>query len=1073
MSDGTATVAGDVLRVLVVGDARRVDAATDALSSQLESISIVRERTLATALERLAQLAIHCVVCPFETGADPSPLAAVRDRDGEVPVVAVVDGAAADGRAAEAALEAGATDVVEADDPPSLVATRVRNLADRYRLETAPERRDGSVLERSDALVWVVDADGDLETVSSAVEPRLGYTPTELERTPLTRLVHPEDRESATDLLETAAATAFGTTERGTVRIGHADGTWRVYDLRCTNRLGDRDVDGLVCTLEPASVRESDGPARRALDRFDEAVFSLGPAWELRYANAAADRLFDADGSAEPGTIVWDLLDDAVRGRFAERFQEAAATEQVVTFETPYSSLESRLSVSVHPGANGVTVYAREADPAASPVDRERLDLLESVVDAVEDGLVVLEGSTIRFASAGLFESADAEPLVGRELDALFDDALAAAVRERASATVARWMEPLSGTLALDGRAVDVFVTPLSDDRVLCVVRDRRRSAAAALSTVGETVATIRAADSPGAVRRATVDAALTCAGADLAAWYLREDDRLRPAAVETASTAGSVDLPPIDPAETELLERLAEAETATEDEPGFETDTDAAGPAVAFDRSELESVLANAGIRAERVVAVPVGDRGVVLATSTEPMAFGERDRLPLETVVAAAATALEALEGAAAVRSCRTDLERLEYVVDRCRRLREIERTLLAGETRREIESSLCEALVSLSLDEEPGAIDLAWIGDVSAGSDHITPDAWAGRNGDAIESMSVPMDGDDESTHPTARAATALEPTAAVDIDADDHADETTGAWDRRTAEREFRSALSVPLAIDDFCYGTLTVYAEQPVAFDDATRAVCTHLAAVASHAIAAVERKRALLSERVTELEIVLQGADEPLSAVAHRLERRLDVEAVVPRSSAGSTVFCTATDVTEDALRAAVEPVSGVESGRLVGERPDASLLELVLTTSTLATTLAEHGGVLRSVVPVDDRTRLVVDLSSTVDVRSFVGLIERRQPGANLVARRERDRSVQPARAFDTELRARLSERQLRTLETAYYGGFFEWPRESTGEEIADSLGVSQPTFSRHLRLAQRKVFALLFDERPDAAEE
>ncbi|ELZ16097.1 putative PAS/PAC sensor protein [Haloterrigena salina JCM 13891] len=1060
MSDGTATVAGDVLRVLVVGDARRIDDATDALSSQLESISIVRERTLATALERLAQLEIHCVVCPFEAGADPSPLAAVRDRNDEVPVVAVVDGTAA-----EAALEAGATDVVEADDPPSLVATRVRNLADRYRLETAPNRRDGSLLDRSDALVWVVDADGDLERVSPAVEPRLGYAPTELERTPLARLVHPEDRESATDLLETAAAAAFGATERETVRLGHADGTWRVYDLRCTNRLGDRAVDGLVCTLEAALARDPDGPARRALDRFDEPVFSLGPAWELRYANAATDRLFDADGSVEPGTVVWDLLDDAVRGRFAERLQEAAATERVVTFETPYPSLETRMSVSVHPGADGVTVYAREADAAASPVDRERLDLLESVVDAVEDGLVVLEGSTIRFASAGLFESADAEPLVGRELDALFDDDLAAAVRERASATVARWMEPLSGTLALDGRAVDVFVAPLSDDRVLCVVRDRRRSAAAALSTVGETVATIRAADSPATVRRATVDAALTCAGADLAAWYLREDDRLRPAAVETASAAGSVDLPPIDPDETELLERLAEAEA--------ETDTDEAGrgtgTAVAFDRSELESVLASAGIRAERVVAVPVGDRGVVLATSTEPMAFGERDRFPLEIVVDAAATALEGLEGAASAQSCRTKLERLESVVDRCRRLREIERTLLAGETRREIESSLCEALVSLSFEEAPGTIDLAWIGDVSAGSDRITPDAWAGRSGDAIESLSVPMDGNGGSTHPTARAATALEPTAAADVDAAD----ATEAWDRLTAEREFRSALSVPLAIDDFCYGTLTVYAEQPAAFDDAARAVCTHLATVTSHAIAAVERKRALLSERVTELEIVLQGADEPLSAVGHRLDRRLDVEAVVPRSSSGSTVFCTATDVTEDALRAAVEPVSGVESGRIVGERPDASLLELVLTTSTLATTLAEHGGVLRSVVPVDDRTRLVVDLSSTVDVRSFVRLIERRQPGANLVARRERDRSVQPARAFDAELRTRLSERQLRTLETAYYGGFFEWPRESTGEEIADSLGVSQPTFSRHLRLAQRKVFALLFDERPDAAEE
>jgi predicted DNA binding protein len=93
--------------------------------------------------------------------------------------------------------------------------------------------------------------------------------------------------------------------------------------------------------------------------------------------------------------------------------------------------------------------------------------------------------------------------------------------------------------------------------------------------------------------------------------------------------------------------------------------------------------------------------------------------------------------------------------------------------------------------------------------------------------------------------------------------------------------------------------------------------------------------------------------------------------------------------------------------------------------------------------------------------------MLERTYPGTELLARRERDRSDRPVRAFDAELRSRLSERQFRTLETAYYDGFFGWPRESTGVEVADSLGVSQPTFSRHIRLAQQKLFELLFDDR------
>ncbi|MFC7046517.1 helix-turn-helix domain-containing protein [Halobacteriaceae archaeon GCM10025711] len=48
--------------------------------------------------------------------------------------------------------------------------------------------------------------------------------------------------------------------------------------------------------------------------------------------------------------------------------------------------------------------------------------------------------------------------------------------------------------------------------------------------------------------------------------------------------------------------------------------------------------------------------------------------------------------------------------------------------------------------------------------------------------------------------------------------------------------------------------------------------------------------------------------------------------------------------------------------------------------------------------------------------------------------------------------------------LWTAYESGYFEWPRRYSGEEIADELGVSHPTFSQHLRKAELKVFSLLF---------
>ena len=1061
VSDGTATAVGDVLRVLVVGDSRSIDAAMDALSSQLASISLVRERTLSNAVERLEQLEIHCVVCPFEpTEADPPTLEALRDQAGSVPIVATVDSETVDEAQLERALEAGAIDVIESDTPRPLVATRVRNAAEQFRLESGSDQYSQSLLERSDALVWVLDEAAAIEYASAAVESRLGYTPTELERTPLSQLVHPDDQELVDDCLERVSAAAFGATERVSVRIGHADGTWHAYELTVANRFADPLVEGVVLTLSAVPVADSADGVRTALDRLEEPFFTLGPQWELRYANEAATQLFVSEGTPAQGTVVWELLDDSVRSQFYERVLEAKTTNTTVEFEIDPPPLETRFAVAVYPSEDGVTVSARES-PDSEPVtvDRERFDLLESVVDALEDGLIVLDGSTIRFANATLFDLAAGETLVGRAIETVFDDDLAAAVRERAQSPVIRWMDSVSGSLVVGAarRPVDVFVTPLpGDDQTLCVIRDSRRSPATVLSTLLQAITAMRDAEDRTAVFESAVEAAVACSEADLAGWYLTEPDVLRPAAVAVRDDIDAVELPPIERAGIDLFDRL-------------ETEAETDGEGVVFDRSELEPMLSRAGIRADRVLAIPVADHGLLLATSTDPMAFDALEQTPVEIVSRAATTALDALERAVTVQRQHGALERLESAADRCRQLHAFERTLLASDSREELEQQLCETLVSLEFGDTLGSIDLAWVGDVATGSERITPSAWAGRNGEFLESVSIPMDSDVEPAHPTVTAAETLEPAVVADLESGP----IDQAWRRRALEDGYRSVLSVPLVTEAFCYGTLTLYADQPSTFDDDIQQLCTHLAAVASATIASIERKRALLADRVTELEVVLRDDTETLSTIAHRLQRRLDVQAVVPRSSGGSTVFCTIPDGQEDAIDTAVASVAAVDSVRFIGDRVDSSLVELVLEESSVAETLADHGGVLQSVTPVDDRTRLVIALSSTVDVRSFVQMLERTHPGTELLARRERDRSDQPARAFDAELRSRLSERQFRTLETAYYGGFFDWPRESTGEEIADSLGVSQPTFSRHLRLAQQKLFELLFDERaPERGE-
>lgn len=1109
MSDGTAVSVGDIHRVLVVGDSSRIETTMSTLHAAFDPASVVRERTVSAALERLtdADVDVHCIVCEFDpaagSGDDRPHLARLADRT-DVPIVAVIDGGAADGSTAERALEAGATDVVGPDDARALVASRVRNVAQRRRpaadAELERDRRSRALLESSDALVFVLDETGAVTYASPAVESRLGYTSSELERTTLERIVHPDDRGDARETVAAVASAPFGSSDQATIRLSDADGAWRRVDLTCVNRVTDPSIDGIVATVIRIDPLESAAvSAPSALERLTEPFFTLDSDWRLRYANSAATRLFD--GEPEPGSLVWERFPGHVRETVADRLREASAIGSVVSFDVALD--DRRFEMTAYPDETGLSVLARPVRPGIAAVGRDgalgeragdeddRLALLESTIDALEDGVAVLEGSTIRLANATLFELTGATTLVDRDVDALFDDALAATVRERARSPVVRWMEPIRGDLEIEGESeggetvpVDVIVTPLPDDdrdRTLCTVRDRRRSAAASLTALCRTIAALRDADSRPTVHRAVVDGIRACADAELAAWYLLDEDALRPAAAATADGDGqpSVELPPIDRRGLGVEDAL-EIDAAT-----------------VYDRSTLEPLLARAGIRAERVLAVPVGDHGVVLATSSEPMAFEALDLEPTTALAGAALVALDRLASRSQVRDCRRNRARLAALVTRSDRVRDVERGLLTASTRDAVERRLCEGVHSLTVDDggsdetgddpaaerDADAIELAWVGRVATGSETVSAGAWVGRDGDVLESVSIPVD--PTADDPTGRTAARRDATVVADLGSVASADRDATGLRHRLRERGFRSALCVPIEHGEFQYGVLTAYATRPAAFDDRLRSTVEHLARVAGYAIGALERKRALLADTVAELEVVVRDESEPLSAIARRVDARIDVRSVVPRSSGGSTVYCTIGEADGETIRSAVEAIDAVDSIRFVGDGADErgdgtdsdsrgdrdretpSPIELRLSDSSVTETLAEYGGVLRSITPAEGRARLVIDLSSTVDVRSFVQTIDRAHPGTELVARRERDRSVPAARAFDIELRERLSDRQLRTLEAAYYGGFFDWPRESTGEDVAESIGVSQPTFSRHLRKAQRKLFELLFDER------
>jgi predicted DNA binding protein len=167
--------------------------------------------------------------------------------------------------------------------------------------------------------------------------------------------------------------------------------------------------------------------------------------------------------------------------------------------------------------------------------------------------------------------------------------------------------------------------------------------------------------------------------------------------------------------------------------------------------------------------------------------------------------------------------------------------------------------------------------------------------------------------------------------------------------------------------------------------------------------------------------------------------------------------------------RATSEPA--IAEARLARTGTDGNLFQFVVSGPCVTATLADTGAITRDVSAAGGVGRVVATVPAHVAVRTVVETFRTHHPESEFLARRERDRStpVRTGAGVHTILADRLTEKQYEVLRTAYLSGYFAWPRERTAEECADALGIAQPTFSQHLRAAQSKVCAALFDAAAD----
>ncbi|WP_440991622.1 bacterio-opsin activator domain-containing protein [Haloarchaeobius baliensis] len=590
---------------------------------------------------------------------------------------------------------------------------------------------------------------------------------------------------------------------------------------------------------------------------------------------------------------------------------------------------------------------------------------------------------------------------------------------------------------------VNVREVSIQDGTLLYSCRDitKRKQREEALATLQETARDFLYAQTGQEIAQHVVDDAPGVLDLDASAVFRFDPDanELRPSAYSQALSELHGPLPQIP-----LSEDALPSFSFVEDEPLF------------LDDVHRSPHLANEATDLRGAAFIPLGDHGVFMVGSATVGVFDDVTRELADLLAATAEAALDRVRRESRLREQDRTLQRQNEQLTMLNRInetiREIDQALVQAETREAVDHTVCELLT----DDDRFAF--AWVGSVDRTTGRVTPRAWDGAEQGYLDSQSFVVDS--EADEPVGRAAASGEPTMVTNVAAGLREEQ----WRTDALARDYLSVLSIPLVYNDLTHGVLTVYADSRDAFDDTAREVLSELGETIAAALSALERKNALLTTAMTRLEFASEDGTFVLYRLARAADCTISYQGGVQQTADGSFVFAKVEDAPVDAVVSAAAELVAVEDVQPVSTDGDGGVVRLRLSQPFLALELADHGAVFREATAMPESTTLVVDIPDGIDARTVTQLVRETFSGVELRSKQSID-TVGEHELYASFL-DEVTDRQLEVVQTAYFSGFFESPRESSGEEVAETLGISSTAFYGHVRTVQRKLFGVLFAE-------
>ena len=683
---------------------------------------------------------------------------------------------------------------------------------------------------------------------------------------------------------------------------------------------------------------------------------------------------------------------------------------------------------------------------ASARTKREReLRRRSAAMAAAHDGIAVLdaEGAVVHAnaAYASLFGYADPDAVTGVTWDDLY------AVPDRfeldCRPTVAESGE-WRGELTIpreDGEDVPVraSVTGLEDGEFVCVARDvseeRRRERR--LTGLAESSRELLTATDSDDVSRIAIRTVAGPLGYQLGC--VRQYDAEANELVRTATTDAA----------TELV-RSAVA---------YDLKSSNAGVAyrsgeTVRNESATDDAYTDDPCRAE--VHVPLGEFGVLSVFDREEP-LSSVDVQLIELFAGVVRSAFTRAEREDRLRSRRIELERRREelaAADRFNTLvTQVIRSVLRATSGAAVRQSVCDDLAGSSLYEA------AWIATVEGDDDPASV---------SVESSSVTTDSfpetDEESflTSPFAqRLVRKAHDTDTVVVERR-HFESGSHAESETDADAGAESiAAAVPVACGRQRFGVLAVAGTEESGFAETTQSGLELLGETLGFAIIADRRRTTLIESDAVELEFSFSS---PLADLSAAFDCRCDHLGGVTDGDDAYAYEMRVTHGDFDAVRAFLDEYPEIRECGLAERRDEGCVVEITVDGAP-PRLLAEAGFSLVSLYAADGDTRLVAEVPGDEDVTRVLDALAEHWDDVQLIAKRQT-----PSRgtdvAFPTDGAAGLTDRQRSVLETAYEKGDYDWPRDHTAQEVAESLDIASATLHQHLRAAEHALVSSFVDD-------